>query len=83
MEDKRHIKRFNEASENLNISDVSKRFDKVHVVIEAKSEDYHGTYNEIIQIFSNRDDADKKVKELSETNYKSNIEYFIDTWNVD
>lgn len=76
MEDKRHIKRFNEASEN-------KRFDKVHVVIEAKSEDYHGTYNEIIQIFSNCDDADKKVKELSETNYKGNIEYFIDTWNVD
>jgi predicted regulator of amino acid metabolism with ACT domain len=67
----------------LNISDVSKRFDKVHVVIEAKSEDYHGTYNEIVQIFANREDADKKVIELSGNNYKGNVEYFIDTWNVD
>lgn len=77
------MKTFEGHSSELNISDVSKRFNKVHVVIEAKSEDYHGTYNEIIQIFSNSDDADKKVKELSEINYKCNIEYFVETWKVD
>ena len=55
---------------------------KVYIVMKSESVDYHGTYNEIIQVYSNKEDADKKVKELSEDNYNVNIEYFIDIWNV-
>ena len=55
---------------------------KVYIVMKSESVDYHGTYHEIIQVYSNKEDADKKVKELSEDNYNVNIEYFIDIWNV-
>ena len=39
MKDKRHIKSFNEATENLNISDVIER------LIQDKSKEYIGEYN--------------------------------------
>ena len=39
MKDKRHIKSFNEATENLNISDVIER------LLQDKSKEYIGEYN--------------------------------------
>jgi len=38
---------------NLNISDVSKRLNKVHVIIESKGVDYRGSYREIVEIYAN------------------------------
>lgn len=67
---------------NLNISDVSKRLNKVHVIIELKGVDYHGYYREIVEIYANIEDAKKKRKELSEENNNYDIDYFIDTYNV-
>jgi len=58
------------------------QLNKVYVVIESTSVDYHGTYHEIVQIFANREDAEKKCKELMDENYKADTEYFIDAWNV-
>ena len=78
----KNIQSFNEHQENLNISDVSKRLDKVHVIIESKSVDYHGCYREIVEIYANIEDAKKKIKELSEENNNYDIDYFIDTYNV-
>ncbi|MDD4028046.1 MAG: hypothetical protein PHN54_03230 [Bacilli bacterium] len=67
---------------NLNISDVSKRLNKVHVIIESKGVDYHGSYREIVEIYANIEDAKKKIKELLEENNNYDIDYFIDTYNV-
>ena len=55
---------------------------KVHILIEQKSEDYHGTYKEIIAVFKNKEDAIKRMEQLREENYNCNIEYDYDTWNV-
>lgn len=55
----------------------------VYVVIENKSEDYHGTYKEIIAIFNEKEAAVSKIKELEEENYNCNIEYDYDIYNVE
>ena len=57
--------------------------EKVYVVIENKSEDYHGTYKEIIAIFNEKEAAVSKIKELEEENYNCNIEYDYDIYNVE
>lgn len=54
----------------------------VYVVIEAKSEDYHGTYREIVSIYANKDTAMKKVNQLIEENYNCDTEYYYETYNV-
>ena len=62
--------------------DVNKRLNKVHVIIKSESVDYHGCYDEIVEIYDNIEDAEKKKKELLEENNNCNIDYFIDTYNV-
>lgn len=62
--------------------DVNKRLNKVHVIIESKSVDYHGSYDEIVEIYANIEDAKNKIKELLDENNNGNIDYFIDTYNV-
>lgn len=55
---------------------------KVHILLELKSEDYHGTYKEIIAVYSNEEDCKAKRKELEEENYDCNIEYDHEVFNV-
>jgi hypothetical protein len=56
---------------------------EVYLIIEAKSEDYHGTYKEVIGVYKNKDDALMKIKELEEDNSSCNTEYDYYTYNIE
>lgn len=55
---------------------------KVYIILELKSEDYHGTYKEIIAVYNNEEDCKTKIKELEEENNDYNIEYYHEVFNV-
>lgn len=55
---------------------------KVHIILELKSEDYHGTYKEIVAVYGNEEDCKSKLKELEEENHYYNIEYWHEVFNV-
>lgn len=55
---------------------------EVYILIERTSEDYHGSSDTIIDVFDSHEKAEKSMFEFAESNYKSNIEYYIDTYTV-
>lgn len=69
----KHLKHINLTANGMN---------KVHVILELKSEDYHGTYKEIVAVYSNEEDCKAKLKELEEENHYYNIEYWHEVFNV-
>jgi len=54
----------------------------VHVIIEATSEDYHGTYKEVIAVYHNKLHAKKRIKKLQENCNSYNTEYYFETYPV-
>jgi hypothetical protein len=55
----------------------------VYIVTKNTSEDYHGTYVEIIAVFQTQESAINRVKELQEDNYNYNIVYDCEAYNVE
>lgn len=55
---------------------------KVYLVIESKSEDYHGTYKDILCVYSNKDKAQKEVDRLMEKNNDYDTEYYFVSYHV-
>ena len=56
---------------------------KAYLVLENKSEDYHGTYTTPIKIFGTLKKAQKYVKSLEETNLDYDTHYTIETFNIE
>lgn len=56
---------------------------KVYIIIKNKSEDYHGIYTEIVAVFSEKEAAINKVKELQEDENNCNVEYDYEIYNVE
>ena len=57
--------------------------EKVYIIIESKSEDYHGTYDTIISVHTDYQLAMDKRDKLYEENCKPNIEYCVDTYKIE
>ena len=74
MKEKRHIKRFNEASENLNISDVSDSSNEVQFLITLKVQDIEKFNNEIKDINYRILKGTRDAVELSGTKSSVKIE---------
>lgn len=55
---------------------------KVYIIIKRTSEDYHGSSDEIMDIFDSHEKAETEMTKIAESDYKSNTEYYIDTYNV-
>ena len=55
---------------------------KVHVIIESKSEDYHGTYKEVIEVHSSKEKARERCNELKEKCGEYDTEYDYETFNL-
>jgi hypothetical protein len=56
---------------------------KAYVVIEAKPEDYHGTYKEVISVHATEESARAKVTELYKECNSYDTEYYFDTYNIE
>lgn len=56
--------------------------DYIYIVIEAKSEDYHGTYKEIVGVYSTKKAAEEKAKALSDNNHIYDIEFYVDCYKL-
>ena len=57
--------------------------EKVYVVMQSKSEDYHGSYETVLGVKGKEEDARAMVKELESNCYDYNICYYVDIWNVE
>ena len=55
---------------------------KVFIIIEAKSEDYHGTYKEVVGVFKDLDKAENEVSRLTEENGDYNTEHYLEAFNI-
>ena len=55
---------------------------KVYIIIESKSEDYHGRYDTIISVHADYQLAMDKCDRLKKQNYNPNIEYCVDTYEI-
>ena len=55
---------------------------EVYVVIELKSEDYHGTYKEVIDVYASEDCARKACEILNRESSSCDIEYDWDVYNL-
>jgi hypothetical protein len=55
---------------------------KVHIIIEATSEDYHGTYKEFIAVYGDKTKAENEVSRLIEENHNGNVDYYYETRDV-
>jgi len=49
---------------------------KVYVVMQRKHVDYHGLYDELINIYSKEEDAINCTNQMNEENTDYDIEYF-------
>jgi hypothetical protein len=49
---------------------------KVYVVMQRKHVDYHGCYDELINIYSKEEDAINCTNQMNEENTDYDIEYF-------
>lgn len=56
---------------------------KVHVIIKTESKDYHGTYEEIVSIHGDQQDAQNKVNKLIEENFDYDTDYYYETYDVE
>jgi len=55
----------------------------VWAIIKRKSEDYHGSYDDVLDIYSNRDKAKDRVRELNEENDEGyDTEYFTESFTL-
>jgi len=54
---------------------------EVHIIIKSTSVDYHGRYDEIVNIYSDKNKAIKACDTLNEDK-KYDIEFYIDSWIV-
>ena len=52
----------------------------VHIIIQSIDEDYHGTYNEVIEVHQDKDVANARVKQLEEKNLNYNVSYDVETY---
>ena len=55
---------------------------KVYLVIETKSEDYHGSNDTVLDVYKNLVQAEEKVLELEKENNNYDIEYGVYTFPV-
>lgn len=55
---------------------------KVFIVIKATSVDYHGRYDEIVNVYADRIAAEVVVEELNSTR-EYDVEYWIDEWPIE
>jgi len=55
----------------------------VYLVLQLTSEDYHGTYTEVVSAHSTREKARKKVEELYENSLGYNVEFTWEAYNIE
>lgn len=55
---------------------------KVYIITELKSEDYHGTYETVISVHNNKENANARRIKLEEENYDYNIMYTVSEYPI-
>ena len=56
---------------------------KAYLVIELKSEDYHGTYDTVISVHSTSESAKAKVDQLYKDLTSADTEYHFEVYNIE
>lgn len=59
----------------------TKKNNRVFIIIKATSVDYHGRYEEIINVYANKLKAQEDV-DLLNSNRSYDVEYWIDGWTI-